>query len=623
MSYLGTSKIGKMYLGSTEIAKAYLGNTLVFQKGGGPMPPSEIPYIRNTSLGAYIDTGITADNTVRVIVWARNWNPTAGALFGSRTSTTQGGFAAFALDNANAGAIRHNFGATGTVSQDAWRYLSGYHKYEHAGDKFYVDDVLLIPGTSETFSNNLNIHLFGVNSNGTRLDMTLPADICAAKIYKNGVLVRDFTAVSTPSVGLYDAVSETLFTNAGSGSFTYGEFNPNAYTPIEYIETQGDSYFVSDVSGTHGLSSVVAFMPTGTTARFYRVIGARNTSPNRYFEIATGNGTYRNAYLYLTLGSSASTAYSSNTNDYLKNKKLVALKRTNQLTAYYNHSQVGSTITGTSDTSFDTVTKIGVGYSNGASAESTFYGRIYYVNLGVGCSYVPALVNNVAGMYDTYNDVFSPSDTATPFIAGPEYPARTTFFRNKKIAIIGDSISTYDEAGYKYDSYRMYYPAGNVDTVDETWWKLLMDSESCPLDVNLAFSGSFSSNFNPDYPTFYDRTNLITDAEIIIVAIGTNDSTNSVSLGTFDYTTEPENLDMSKFRESYIKGIRSLMTLYPSASIVCAIFSMGSDYRESIKTIAEHYGLDVVDCGNDYEKYTTVHPNAFGMAEIYRNFLYV
>ena len=35
MSYIGTTKIGKMYLGNTEIAKAYLGNTLVFQKGGG------------------------------------------------------------------------------------------------------------------------------------------------------------------------------------------------------------------------------------------------------------------------------------------------------------------------------------------------------------------------------------------------------------------------------------------------------------------------------------------------------------------------------------------------------------------------------------------------------------
>lgn len=40
MSYIGTTKIGKMFLGNTEIAKAYLGTELVFQKGGGPTPPT-------------------------------------------------------------------------------------------------------------------------------------------------------------------------------------------------------------------------------------------------------------------------------------------------------------------------------------------------------------------------------------------------------------------------------------------------------------------------------------------------------------------------------------------------------------------------------------------------------
>lgn len=33
MSYIGTTKIGKMYLGTTEIAKAYLGNQLVYSSG--------------------------------------------------------------------------------------------------------------------------------------------------------------------------------------------------------------------------------------------------------------------------------------------------------------------------------------------------------------------------------------------------------------------------------------------------------------------------------------------------------------------------------------------------------------------------------------------------------------
>lgn len=42
MSYIGTTKIGKMYLGDTEIAKAYLGTDLVFQNGGSPTPPGPV-----------------------------------------------------------------------------------------------------------------------------------------------------------------------------------------------------------------------------------------------------------------------------------------------------------------------------------------------------------------------------------------------------------------------------------------------------------------------------------------------------------------------------------------------------------------------------------------------------
>ena len=73
MSYIGTTKIGKMYLGNTEISKAYLGSNLVFQSGGPVPPPAPVlpegytalEYIENP-LGnsAYIDTGIIPNNNI-------------------------------------------------------------------------------------------------------------------------------------------------------------------------------------------------------------------------------------------------------------------------------------------------------------------------------------------------------------------------------------------------------------------------------------------------------------------------------------------------------------------------------------------------------------------------------
>lgn len=66
MSYLGTTKIGKIYLGSTALGKVYLGSDLVYQTGGGPTPPpGPIPagaiaceMVFSDGYGAYIPTSI-------------------------------------------------------------------------------------------------------------------------------------------------------------------------------------------------------------------------------------------------------------------------------------------------------------------------------------------------------------------------------------------------------------------------------------------------------------------------------------------------------------------------------------------------------------------------------------
>lgn len=424
MIKLGSNNIGKIYLGSNPIGKVYLGRNLVFQSGSSPTPPTPptpgdgIPYIRGGA-GSYIDTGITADNTTRVVLWARNINPTVGNSipFGSQVSADSSAFVFYTAGTTRIGSIGVRYRNSGTTYvSNAWKYLSHYHKYELGPDGFLVDDTQLATVSASSFSNGLNIHLFGNNTNGTHSPSNGIIDICACKIYKNDVLVRDYTATNSPSVGLYDAVSGTLFTNAGSGSFTYGTFDENAYTPLEYVSSSGSSYFDTDIKGDYDLRCVLAFKPTGTTAQFYRVIGARDTSPTNMFEVATGNDSYINARLYLNYGTSATTAYSSTTNNYLTGRLLTVIKNNNVVTAYSNNSTFGSATTGPSDTSFTTTNGIRVFGSRGTNQH--FVGDIYYNLLGA-CCFVPASVGGVAGMYDTYNDVFHPSETETPFIAGP------------------------------------------------------------------------------------------------------------------------------------------------------------------------------------------------------------
>lgn len=420
MSYLGTTKIGKMYLGNTGIAKAYLGNTLVFQNGGGPTPPppTNVAYIRGGGDGSYIDTGITPDNTTKVIVWARNFQPGGGNLFGSRTSASSNRFCLLTPGAANAGRIRIDYGdASDTYADDQFANLSHYHKYELYQGVLKIDDVTIVSSpTQPTFSGTYNLFLFGNNNAGTLQSLNVPADICACQIYKGGTLVRDFTPVNSPSVGLYDAVGETVFTNAGSGAFSYGTFDSSAYTPLEYIECSGGQYFTTPESGKYSTRIVTKFRSTPPSAVWGHIIGGNNATQK--CDVFTGSGSIRNARLYAILGTgSAGQIKSTSTRGYFDNRDIIVVKANNVFTGYESNASIGS-VTGTTSTSFDTGIPMSVGaLNNNGTITEHFYGRIYYVGVG-GCNYVPAEVNNVAGMYDTYNDVFKPSETGVPFVAG-------------------------------------------------------------------------------------------------------------------------------------------------------------------------------------------------------------
>lgn len=92
MSYIGTTKIGKMFLGTTEIAKAYLGTDLVFQNGGSPTPPpgpvipyTQVEYIQS-SANKYINTNIEV-NLIRRYITHSQFNVATSAKAEGSTQT--------------------------------------------------------------------------------------------------------------------------------------------------------------------------------------------------------------------------------------------------------------------------------------------------------------------------------------------------------------------------------------------------------------------------------------------------------------------------------------------------------------------------------------------------------
>ena len=413
-----------MYLGNTEIAKAYLGNNLVFQKGSQPSQP--IPYIRGGgSGGSYIDTGITADNTVKIIVWARNWNPGSSGLFGSREAAAQNAFfinsPSISSGNVHIGGINVGYGnSNSTYADDQFTNLGGYHKYELYQGVLKIDDVTVATGATSTFSNSLNIHIIGFNSNGTHSTPAFPIDICKVSIWKNNTLVRNLTPVDSPSVGMYDSVSDTVFTNAGSGSLTYGEFNMAGYTPLEYVAcVDANSYINTGVYGSNTMDIVAKIRPNSPASAYRWLLGARTSSSSGILEFEIGGNNGADNIYYMNFGTKAAVAenvvYNTGT---LSGNDLVWIK-TNNVSRLYKDNTLLGTATVTAQT-FTTNYTMAIGARNNAGTFGNgFRGRIYYVGFGASGSYVPMLHNGVAGLYEMYSDTFYPSGSGNPFVAGP------------------------------------------------------------------------------------------------------------------------------------------------------------------------------------------------------------
>lgn len=243
------------------------------------------------------------------------------------------------------------------------------------------------------------------------------------------------------------------------------------------------------------------------------------------------------------------------------------------------------------------------------------------------------------GKYTYYNDnlyrcispiasseTFTPAHWAAVKLGDDVSELKSAFksrFNGKKISIIGDSIDTFDQTGYKIDGYRMYYPQLGVTSVEQTWWKQVIDASGAQLEINASWSGSRVTDTatDPTYPDFYDRVGLLGSPDLIFVTLGTNDSSGSVALGQYDFETPYGQLSESEFRPAYIKGVKGLIANYPDADIVCISQKMDAPYSESIQYIAEKLGALYIDASN-YKGESGVHPGVVGMRQIASNVLY-
>ena len=157
-----------------------------------------------------------------------------------------------------------------------------------------------------------------------------------------------------------------------------------------------------------------------------------------------------------------------------------------------------------------------------------------------------------------------------------------TKLKGKKLGIIGDSISTY--SGYIPSGYQTFYPRNTVTSVENTWWKQLLNETGMELCVNASWSGSTISgdtSRTDGYVGCSDaRVNALTKQngdipDIIICFMGINDfgKNNGISCGVYEgKTSVSTDTNITEITTAYGVLLKKLQVKYPNARIfVCRI----------------------------------------------------
>lgn len=198
-------------------------------------------------------------------------------------------------------------------------------------------------------------------------------------------------------------------------------------------------------------------------------------------------------------------------------------------------------------------------------------------------------------------------------IIKPKYVEGNNPYVGKKIAIIGDSISTF--YGYIPEGYSYFYPYPTADLYDynQTWWMQVINNLGGGLFVNNSYSGSCVSTGTSGTNTDSRLSSTIINKEcpdVIIIYMGSNDCASKF-------------VGIRDFRNEYKVMLDKLQKLCPNSEIILCTLAISKlytvenqiEYNEVIRNYANNYNLKLIDLektdiSNDLVD--SAHPNRNG-----------
>lgn len=220
-----------------------------------------------------------------------------------------------------------------------------------------------------------------------------------------------------------------------------------------------------------------------------------------------------------------------------------------------------------------------------------------------------------------------------------DYNKTNKIFENKKISIMGDSISTLE--GYNPKGYNVYYSkdfslTSGIKCPQDTWWGKVIERLGGELLVNNSWSGSWVAKLPDREELFFsacsdERTSGLhigdVKPDVIIIYMGTNDWAFGASP---ECKCDIQILKDQSFKYAYNNMLTKLKKNYPDAQIWCCTlgisdlkkfpFKCGGThiqvYCDIIREVSKENGCKVIDIYSSSVPYNAIdgfHPSPRGM----------
>lgn len=404
----------------------------------------QVEYIESTGT-QYIDTGFKPNQDTHVImdVELSTQSTYPKGLFGSRNGSTSAGNS-FIMWLISATAFRTDYGNASGVSMDI--VPIGRFLIDKNGATTTINNTTYT-ATVETFQSDYNLTLMAENDvDGVDARMA-EGKLYSCQIYDNDVLIRDYVPAinSEGKPGLFDLITSTFYTNAGTGDdFLAGNtYNvdiknarkayigvptgielretPKGYAQLEYIEFGENQYIDTRFKPNQDTRALLDIEITNIDGTSKAVFGARDAKNSNGFAVYP-----LLTKVFFDYGTAQVVPNHSETN----NRVSIDLNKNNM--SYGNTSNVFTkeTFACSYNAFLGSVNNGGQPYDN-KSAGKIYSCKIWDNDILVR-DYIPVKSpNGIVGMYDFVTKSLFATSNNTNFIAGPvakESVARLFYF---------------------------------------------------------------------------------------------------------------------------------------------------------------------------------------------------